>query len=286
MNPSDNQSDPSLSISALPAIDIHAHYGICNRPERPLNTQLMSADAAAVVQRARASNIQFTVVSPLLGLMPRGNSDAVAGNIEAAAVVQQHDELLQWAIIDPRKPRTFEQADELLRTSRCMGIKIHPEEHLYHITEFGGSIFRFAAERHAVVLTHSGEINSMPDDFVPFANAHPEMKLILAHIGCGYDGYIGHQVRAISKSKSANVYADTSSASSIIANLIEWAVSEVGADRVLFGTDAPLYSTAMQRVRIDQANLGDAQKRLILRENALRLLRIPVAANPGNHFAR
>lgn len=40
-------------------------------------------------------------------------------------MVQQHDELLQWVIIDPRQPRTYEQADEMLQTSRCMGIKIH-----------------------------------------------------------------------------------------------------------------------------------------------------------------
>jgi predicted TIM-barrel fold metal-dependent hydrolase len=55
-------------------------------------------------------------------------------------------------------------------------------------------------------------------------------------------------------------------------------VAEIGADRILFGSDTPLYFTAMQRTRIDQAELSDHEKRLILRDNALRLLRLPEAA--------
>ena len=97
------------------------------------------------------------------------------------------------------------------------------------------------------------------------------MKLILAHIGCGWDGDLGHQVRAIQKSRHGNVFADTSSARSIVPGLIEWAVREIGADRVLFGTDTPLYHAAMQRARIESADLADADKRRILKENAVRI---------------
>jgi predicted TIM-barrel fold metal-dependent hydrolase len=261
-----------MPISELQAIDIHGHYGRFDRPDRPLATRLQSADAAAVVRRARESNTQYTVVSPLLGLMPRGNCDPVAGNEEAARIVKEHEGLLQWVIIDPLKTETYEQADAMLKTPKCVGIKIHPEEHLYPITEHGDKIFAFAAQRRALVLTHSGERNSMPEDFVPFADAFPEVNLILAHIGCGWDGDLGHQVRAISQSRHGNLHADTSSASSIVPNLIEFAVREVGADRVLYGTDTPLYCTAMQRARIDHADLNDQEKRQILRDNALKLL--------------
>jgi predicted TIM-barrel fold metal-dependent hydrolase len=50
--------------------------------------------------------------------------------------------------------------------------------------------------------------------------------------------------------------------------LIEWSVSEIGAERILFGTDTPLYFTAMQRARIDRADISDEDKRKILLENA------------------
>ncbi len=98
------------------------------------------------------------------------------------------------------------------------------------------------------------------------------MKLIIAHLGCGWDGDLTHQVRAIQQSKHGNLFTDTSSAKSITPNLIEWALREIGADRILFGTDTPLYFAPMQRARIDHAEISEQEKRLILCENAMRML--------------
>ncbi len=61
--------------------------------------------------------------------------------------------------------------------------------------------------------------------------------------------------------------------------LIEWAADEVGPERILFGTDTPVYDVAMQRARINNAEISDQAKRLILRENALKLFDLDV--RPG-----
>jgi predicted TIM-barrel fold metal-dependent hydrolase len=79
-------------------------------------------------------------------------------------------------------------------------------------------------------------------------------------------------VRAIQASKHGNVLADTSSSWSILPGLIEWAVGEVGADRILSGTDTPAYFAPSQQARIDRADLTDSEKRMILCDNAKRLL--------------
>lgn len=234
----------------------------------------MSATAGEVARRARNCNIGVTVVSPLLGLIPRFNADAAAGNDEADKIVPATPGLLQWAIVNPLQPRTYEQAEMMLKNSWCVGVKIHPEEHGYPIQRYGREIFEFCAARRTVILAHSGETSSMPGDFVPFADEHPEVSLILAHIGCSADGEPGRQVRAVQASKIGNVYADTSSAKSVMPRLIEWAISEAGADKVLFGTDTPLYHVGMQRARIETADITDAQKRAILRDNAWKLLRL------------
>ena len=236
----------------------------------------MSGDAETIVSRATAANIALTVVSSNLGLLPRGGADAVAGNEEAARIVNETDGLLQWVIVNPRQPQTFEQARGMLQRPKCVGIKIHPEEHCYPISEHGRAIFELAAELGAVVQTHSGEANSRPADFVPFADEFPEVTLILAHLGhSGPPGTaLDLQVRAIQSSKHDNLFVDTSSIRSTISGLIEWAVGELGADRLLFGTDTPCYFAPSQRARIDYADLSEAEKRLILRGNAERLLSI------------
>jgi len=263
--------------TTIDAIDVHAHYGDYARDESPpLLNGWMSASAATVADRARQAGVRLTVVSPLSGLLPQGRADAVSANIEASEAVQQTQGLLQWVIVHPHQPQTFEQADELLRSPHCVGIKIHPEEHRYEIREQGERLFELAARHDAVVLAHSGDPDSLPMNFMPFANEYPNVRLILAHLGNG-GGASGDptlQVRAIQESKHDNVYVDTSSARSILSGLVEWAVGEIGAERILFGTETPLYSTAMQRARIDSAGITEEQKAEILCRNAERLLAI------------
>lgn len=260
-------------IHNIPAIDVHAHYGRYWRHGFPeLSNRLATGDAVTVAQRARVSNVEWTVVSPLLGLFPRGEAITEDGNAEAQREVLKTPGLLQWVIIDPTRPVTYDQARDMLAMPQCVGIKIHPEEHIYPIREHGRAIFEFAAQHEAIMLTHSGHENSLPADFVPFANDFPAVKLILAHLGCSDGSDRSLQVRALQQSKHGNMYVDTSSAQSIWPGLIEWAVAETGVERILFGTDTPLYSVPMQRARIDYAELCDKDKRRILRDNAATLL--------------
>ena len=264
-------------MKPIQAIDVHGHYGLYHRDESPaLVNQFMTGDAELVARRARESNVEYTVVSPLLGLLPRGKADAVAGNREAARIVPKTKGLLQWVIVHPLQKQTFEQAREMMKSPTCVGIKLHPEEHVYPIRKHGRALFQLAAELRAVVLVHSGEAYSEPVDFVKFANDFPEVKLILAHLGNAgaKRGDVDLQVRALQTAKHGNVWIDTSSARSVFPGLIEWAVKEVGADRLLFGTDTPLYFTANQRARIDYADITTKQKRMILRDNAAKLLKL------------
>lgn len=257
-------------MHSILAIDVHGHYGTYIR-RGDATDAFHSGDAAEVVRRATEAGIELTIVSPLSSLLPRFQADAAAGNDEAARVVPQHPNLRQYVVIDPRRTETYAQAERLLSQPHCAGIKLHPEEHGYPIREYARPIFEFAARHRAIVLTHSSEQNSLASDFIPWVNEFPEVRLILAHIGCGWDGDPTHQVRAIQQSRHGNMFADTSSARSIAPGLIEWAVREIGVQRVLFGTDTPLYHAAMQRARIDHADLSDAEKRLILRDNARHL---------------
>jgi hypothetical protein len=301
-------SEDPMPSETIQAIDAHGHFGRYDCGREEMVNELMTGDAAVVVDRARRANIRLTIVSPLEALLPRGQGDAVMGNRNAARVVAEYPDLLLYVVIDPRHPETYRQAHAMLPgpvepqidratprspgvatpglgedlsstipagLTKCVGIKIHPEEHAYPINEFGAEIFRFAAEHRAVVLSHSSEQNSLASDLVAWADRFPEVTLILGHLGWGWDGDYTHQVRAMQRSRHGNVFTDTSSARSIVPRLIEWAAREIGSDRILFGTDTPLYLAAMQRLRIDQAELTDAQKQQILCENAERLFRLP-----------
>ena len=266
-----------MPTTDVQAIDVHGHYGEYHRDDSPPGVNaFMSADAMAVAARARQVNIETTIVSPLAGLLPRGRANADHANVEAAQTVAQTGGLLQWVIVHPLQPQTYQQAALMLEQPQCVGIKLHPEEHVYPIRDHGEALFEFAAQHDAIVLVHSGDTNSLPIDFIPFADKHPNVTLILAHLGNGggASGDPALQVLAIQAGRHSNVFVDTSSARSLMPGLIEWAVREIGSQRILFGTDTPLYSASMQRARIDQADLSDEDKRRILRENAVELFSV------------
>ena len=262
-------------MDPVQAIDVHAHYGRYRAGASFERIEgFYSGDEGVVLKRARRAGTCITIVSPLQALLPRCGADPVSGNADAARVVAANKGLRQWVVVDPLKPETFDQADDMLKLPTCVGIKIHPEEHGYPVSEHGEAIFAFAADRSATVQSHSGEQNSMPEDFVPFADRFPEVTLILSHLGCSWDDDLTHQVRAVQEARRGNVFTDTSSAKSVTSGLLEWAVKEIGADRIFYGTDSPLYFAPMQRARIEHADIRDAAKRLILRENAVRMLNL------------
>ena len=265
------QSNPSATFGNILAIDSHAHYGRYV-DSSALLVEFMSATSVDVAKRAQACVVDWSLVSPMAGLIPRGRvTDVASANEAAFREVPTVKGLLQYVIVNPLQPKTYEQARRMLQAPWCVGIKIHPEEHAYQITDHGEELFSFFEEVGAPVMTHSGCPHSLPIDFVPFANRHPGAQVLLAHLGngAGDDGRVDLQVRAVQAAKHGNLWVDTSSARSILPGLVEWAVSEIGAERLLFGSDTPVYHVAMQRRRIEVAEISATAKQLILRDNAV-----------------
>lgn len=255
----------------MKAIDVHGHFGLYNRGSGGVTDKMMSGSIEVVRLRAQAADICMTMVSALHAFIPYGG-DVFRGNDDARKVAEQYPDIRFWAVLDPKIPDSYKQVESLLTHSYCKGIKIHPTDHGYEIREYGDGIFAFAARHKAILMTHSGCQGSFPEDFISFANRYPNVSLILAHLGNSADGNLSRQVYALKRAKNRNVYIDTSSAKSINSGLIEWAVSEVGAERLLFGTDAPSYFSAYQKARIEYAEIDEEAKQAILFGNASQLL--------------
>ena len=113
------------------------------------------------------------------------------------------------------------------------------------------------------VQKYEGE--SDPTDLAHLAARFPDVPIIVAHltaIGC----------RGVEDIRPyPNLYVDTSG-SQAFAGILEYALPRLGADRILFGSDAPGRDFAVQLGRIYGAEMSDADRGKILRGNAKRLL--------------
>jgi predicted TIM-barrel fold metal-dependent hydrolase len=133
-------------------------------------------------------------------------------------------------------------------------------------------LVRRATELNAVVFQHTwikagGNLpgESTPMDLAALAARHPDAALICGHAGGQWE--LG--VRAVRA--APNVALDLGGFDPS-AGAVEMAVRELGARRVLYGSDAPGRSFASQLAKVLGAEVPDEARRLILGENLRRLL--------------
>jgi uncharacterized protein len=141
-------------------------------------------------------------------------------------------------------------------------------------------IVRRAAEMKAVIYQHTwmkvggnqpGE--STPYDIVELARRHPDVRLL-----CGHSG--GDWERGIRVIRSTpNLFLEIAG-SDPTSGFVEMAVRELGAERIIFGSDVAGRSFASQVAKVVGAKLPESAKRLILREN-LRGLLLPILKAKG-----
>ena len=204
------------------------------------------------------AHIGKVFVSPFDGVLDKNRTEA--SNEYMFDLANKIDSLYQWVIIEPENENTFMQAERMLKSEKCVGIKIHPVCHKYSVEEYGDKIFSFASKHSAIVQIHP---EKGADYIIPFANQYQNVTFIMAHLKNE------HHIKAVRNAKYENVYVDTSGIASIKNMTIEYAVSQIGSEHILFGTDT--YSAASQRGRIEFAMIDQSDKENILLNNAKRL---------------
>ncbi len=110
-----------------------------------------------------------------------------------------------------------------------------------------------------------GPGESTPYDVVELAKRHPQAQFICAHTGGNWE--LG--IRAIRDSK--NVCAGIAG-SDPTSGFVEMAVRELGAERVVYGSDVGGRSFASQVAKVIGAEIPDSAKAMILGGNLRRLL--------------
>jgi len=142
-------------------------------------------------------------------------------------------------------------------------------------------IVTFAHDCRAVILQHTwikttGNLpgESTPQDLACLAQRHPETVFIAAHSGGG-----NWETGLPALRDLPNVYAELSG-SDPTAGFTEMAVRLLGANRVIFGSDAPGRSFATQLGKVLGTSLDDDTKRLILWSNLQNILE-PILKTKG-----
>jgi predicted TIM-barrel fold metal-dependent hydrolase len=145
-----------------------------------------------------------------------------------------------------------EEADLLTWAAKAHGLTL-----LFHVSEPVGH-------------TYPGKDGLTVQSLYRFIEGSPGMTIVAAHWGGGLPFYA---LMPEVKEALADTYFDTAATSLLYrSEVYHHAVTLVGAERILFGSDFPLLSQARSLREVREAPLEEESKRLILGENARRLL--------------
>ncbi len=135
-------------------------------------------------------------------------------------------------------------------------------------------IARRAVELDVPILQHAWnkatgnmENESTPADVAILAQKFPELRIHMAHLyGAGFRGIADI-------APYSNVYVDTGGGEPE-AGILEYAVREIGAERILFGSDAPGRGFAVQLGKVTGAAISQKDRDMILWKNTKRVYKL------------
>jgi predicted TIM-barrel fold metal-dependent hydrolase len=208
----------------------------------------------------------------------------LAANPTAEELRRQNDQVLQalshwhhrafgFAYVSPRQVEaSLREIDRCIRDDAMVGIKLWVAGRCSALEL--DPIVRRAGELNAVIYQHTwlkagGRENepgeSTPRDLARLAARHPATPLICGHTGGDWE----QGIRIVRQ--FANIQVDLAG-SNPTAGFVEMAVRELGAGRVIYGSDVSGRSFASQLGKVLGAKIADESKRLILGENLRRLM--------------
>ena len=195
------------------------------------------------------------------------------------AISHWHDRAFGFAYVSPQHVEaSLEEIGRCIANGPMVGIKLWVAGKCSD--EAIDAIIERAAELKAVIFQHTwfkvtGNLpgESSPLDLLTLARRHPQVPIICGHTGGDWE----RGIRAIRAASNVSIGLGGFDPT---AGVTEMAVRELGARRVIYGSDIGGRSFASQLAKVKGADIPDKARQLILGQNLRRLL-LPILREKG-----
>ncbi|NOY58271.1 MAG: amidohydrolase family protein, partial [Calditrichaeota bacterium] len=219
-------------VDDMLVIDAHAHI-IQKGTWGASRVVMIQGDAAGVVQRNRRIGVDKTCVSAwtaIWGDYKLGNEDT------RQALIEFPDEIVGYAALDPNYVTDWEKECKYYH-EECgfLGLKpYYPQMKIPYNDDRFAPWYEYANTRHLFCLLHySDDFKAEVSDI---AGRYPNISFLLAHSGTSWE--VAREHVKIAKEFSNCFLEITFTA--VMSGIIEYMVREMGSERVLYGSDAPM----------------------------------------------
>ncbi|MFW6159000.1 MAG: amidohydrolase family protein [Planctomycetota bacterium] len=243
-------------LAEVGIIDIHGHLGWtgCPLPYAPPDEMVAEMDRLA---------IESVVVSHTRCIYTRPDY----GNEQVLAAMRAHPgRILGYVAVHPRSAEWVEAEMRRRVDQGFIGLKLHNANGFPYTDPAYEPALGIANERHMPVLLHTWGQPETLAQCRELAERCPDATLLLAHSGVENEpGYVELATDA------PNVMLELA-LSRGPRGLVQRLVESVGADRVIWGSDAFFMGQAQQIGKVLGARISDEDKTNLLSTNARRIL--------------
>ncbi|MCC6861568.1 MAG: amidohydrolase family protein [Bryobacterales bacterium] len=244
--------------------DLHCHFSGFpgGSPEQQTDSLIRFADRMQV---------ERWILSNPLHADPTPEQFRAANDAVLRAIAHSPGRTLGLVYLNPNHlEASLREFDRCVRDGPMIGVKLWIAKHC-SAPELDPIVER-ATRHQAIVFQHTYLKNqgnlpgeSTPADLAELARRHPNARLILGHTGADWE----RGIRSVRDLKHVTVDL---AGSDPTAGFTEMAVRELGAERVLYGSDAGGRSFASQLAKVLGAAIPEQAKSGILGGNLRRLL--------------
>lgn len=246
--------------------DLHAHLsGVPGRtPEERMAALMKLADRMGIARLCVYMGMKWSY-DPTPDDFRKQNDEVLQ------ALSHWHDRAFGFVYVSPKYLKeSLAEIDRCIRDGPMVGVKLWVARHA-NTPELDPIVDR-ATELKAVIFQHTwikitGNLpgESTPQGLAELAARHPKASIICGHTGGDWE----QGIRAVRAHK--NVAVDLGGGDPT-AGFTEMAVRELGAERVIYGSDVGGRSFASQLAKVHGAHIPDDARPLILAKNLQRLL--------------
>lgn len=215
---------------------------------------------AALGTHLADAGVDRAVVAPL----KPPDYDFDAANAGLADVLADREEFVGIGRVDPRRDDAADTAERALVDHGLAGLKIDPWEETFHVDgPYVHPVAEAAADHDVPLWIRSGYYGTSHALSVrELASSFPDVPMVLTH-GAHLD-VSGRSVAdaLVLGTETDNTYFETSGV--YRHDFVIDAVATVGAERVLFGSNAPYFLPELEVSRVADAYIEENEKELAL----------------------
>lgn len=257
-------------------IDIHAHIypeKIAAKATAAVSTFYEDAPMAykGVSERLIESGSKIGVEKYIVHSVSTKPEQVESINNFILGEMEKHKEFIGFGTMH-QDYKNFEQELKRIKHLGLVGLKLHPDFQKFPADcPQMDDVYEVLTELKMPLLFHAGDCRydfSGPRRILNVLKKHPKLTIIAAHFG-GYTEWD----ESLEVLAGNNLYFDTSSSLWKLplekANAI---IKKHGVDKMLFGSDFPMWNHEDELARFNQLDLSESDKEAILYNNAKRLL--------------